>query len=263
MLYLPLRLPPVLLALLLGWALCSQEPRAGPHRFAMLHVSHFPNASLVQFWGNATLGDTVTHEMEKGGSPPTIRQLEFPEPPEVWAETLKGLKAYLEDFKNVVVLINHERGLSFPLTLTSSLGCELPGKGSAAHTFYEVSLNASVSFHFWPSPALWTSEWRGDLAAFTLKQLNRYNRTRYELQHFLQVTCVNYLKRKVPSFAPEQLISRPPPSASEQLIPSLHPSDRQVARSVRPLVMGIIVGIFTISGVAVGIFLCTGGGRRS
>ncbi|XP_028935435.1 endothelial protein C receptor isoform X2 [Ornithorhynchus anatinus] len=239
MLCLPLRLPPILLVLLLGRALCSREPRAGPHRFAMFHVSHFLNASVVRFWGNATLGDTVTHEMEEGGLPPTVRQLESPEPPEIWAETLKDLKAYLEDFKHLVELISRERGLSFPLTLTTSLGCELPGRGSAAHTYYEVSLNASASFRFRPTPALWDSEWRGDLAAFTLRQLNGYNRTRYELQHFLRVTCVNYLKRKAPHL------------------------EREGARSFTPLVMGIVVGIFIVSGVAVGIFLCTGGGRRS
>jgi protein C receptor (EPCR) len=32
------------------------------------------------------------------------------------------------------------------------------------------------------------------VATYTLRQLNAYNRTRYELQDFLQNTCVQYVK---------------------------------------------------------------------
>lgn len=35
------------------------------------------------------------------------------------------------------------------------------------------------------------------LVAFTLKQLNSYNRTRYEVQEFLQDTCVEYVQKRV------------------------------------------------------------------
>jgi protein C receptor (EPCR) len=33
------------------------------------------------------------------------------------------------------------------------------------------------------------------VVTYTLKQLNAYNRTRYELQEFLQDTCVQYVEK--------------------------------------------------------------------
>lgn len=37
------------------------------------------------------------------------------------------------------------------------------------------------------------------VAIYTLRQLNAYNQTRYELQDFLQNTCVQYVKEHLPT----------------------------------------------------------------
>lgn len=52
---------------------------------------------------------------------------------------------------------------------------------------------------FQPKTAIWVtgSQEPSKVANFTLKQLNAYNRTRFELQEFLQDTCVQYLEKHI------------------------------------------------------------------
>lgn len=49
---------------------------------------------------------------------------------------------------------------------------------------------------FQPETASWVAGPQADhtVVTYTLKQLNAYNRTRYELQEFLQDTCVQYVQ---------------------------------------------------------------------
>lgn len=90
-----------------------------------------------------------------------------------------------------------------PLTVSCSLGCELPEEeeeeGSEPHVFFDVAVNGSAFVSFQPKTAIWVSgsQEPSRAANFTLKQLNAYNRTRYELQEFLQDTCVQYLENHI------------------------------------------------------------------
>uniref|UniRef100_F6SPC2 MHC class I-like antigen recognition-like domain-containing protein n=1 Tax=Monodelphis domestica TaxID=13616 RepID=F6SPC2_MONDO len=198
---------------------------AVPTSFLMLQISHFRDPSSVQFWGNASLGGLATHTLEGGGHNITIQQLKPLESPEHWQQTKKQLLNYFEEFQVLVQLVNKERGVAFPLILRCSLGCELPPDGQEAHVFFEVALNGS-SF-----VTSLNQDHPIELYDFTLKQLNTYNRTRFELLEFLQETCVGFLKQH----------------------------GNRVSRSYTMLILGIIMGVFAISSVAVGIFLCTGG----
>lgn len=83
-----------------------------------------------------------------------------------------------------------------PLTIRCFLGCELPPEGSRAPTFFEVAVNGSSFVSFQPEAASWVAGpgVSSAVATYTLRQLNAYNRTRYELQDFLQNTCVQYVK---------------------------------------------------------------------
>ncbi|XP_043841037.1 endothelial protein C receptor isoform X2 [Dromiciops gliroides] len=227
---------------LFSWVICCQGAMEGSQSFHILQISHFWNQSSVQFWGNASLGGLTTHTLKGSGHNITIQQLKPLESPENWQQTKKHLLNYLDEFQVLVRLVNKERGVAFPLTLHCSLGCELPPEGQDAHVFFEVALNGSSFVSFQPEKALWSANpHQGhppELYDFTLKQLNNYNRTRFELLDFLQDTCVGFLR---------QHMDRVSGSVS------------QVPRSYTMLILGIIMGVFTISSVAVGIFLCTGG----
>ncbi|KAM4841910.1 endothelial protein C receptor [Thomomys bottae] len=233
---------PALLLLLPDWALCSQEDSDGPRSLHMLHISYFPDPYHVRHKGNASLGGHLTHTLEGPGSNITILQLQPLEDAESWGRTESRLQLYLYQFRTLVQLVHQERkgSVAFPLTISCFLGCELPAEGSSAHVFFNVDMNGSSFVSFQPETALWVASPQAPskVATYTLQQLNAYNRTRYELQEFLQDTCVQYVEKHVAMM-----------------------KGSQTGRSYTSLVLGVLLGCFIIAGVAVGIFLCTGGRR--
>ncbi|XP_007932785.1 endothelial protein C receptor [Orycteropus afer afer] len=234
-------LPLLPLLLLPSWTLCSQKASDGPRSLHMLQFAYFRDPFHVWYRGNASLDGLLTHELEGPGHNVTILQLQPLEEPESWAHTKRGLQRYLQDFHGLVQVVNKERSLTFPLVIRCFLGCEMPPESSKAHIFFEVTVNGSSFASFQPETALWVSQSQtpSKVASYTLKALNTHNRTRYELQEFLQDTCVQYVQ--------------------ENTTKNLKGS--QTGRSYTSLVLGVLVGSFIIIGVAVGIFLCTGGRR--
>lgn len=233
-------LPLLLLLILPGRALCIPETSDGTQNLHMLQISYFPDPDQVLYQGNASLGGQLTHLLEGQDSNITILQLHPLQEPQSWEHTEGNVRLYLSNFQNIVRLVHLERGVTFPLTIRCFLGCELPSEGSRAHTFFEVAVNGSSFVSFQPEAASWVagSQVSSSVVTYTLRQLNAYNRTRYDLQDFLQNTCVQYVK--------EHLTTK-----------TLKGS--QTSRSYTSLVLGILLGTFIIGGVAGGIFLCTGG----
>ncbi|XP_072487446.1 endothelial protein C receptor isoform X2 [Notamacropus eugenii] len=227
---------------LFSWVICCQGAMEGSQSFIILQISHFWDPSSVQFWGNASLGGLTTHTLEGSGHNITIQQLKPLESPEHWKQTKGRLLNYLSQFQGLVQVVSKERRVDFPLTLRCNLGCELPPDGKDAHVFFEVALNGSSFVSFQPEKVLWSASpdqsYPPELYNFTLKQLNNYDQTRFQLLEFLQDTCVGFLKQHMEVFS--KPVSR-------------------VSPSYTMLILGIIMGVFTISSVAVGIFLCTGG----
>ncbi|ELW69589.1 Endothelial protein C receptor [Tupaia chinensis] len=217
----------------------------GPQSLHMLQISYFRDSNQVWYRGNASLGGHLTHVLEGQNSNVTFLQLEPLQEPESWALTESRLQAYLHDFRNFVLLVHRERRLAFPLVIRCFLGCELPPElpaGSSARVFFEVAVNGSSLVSFRPETASWVASAQApsEVVTYTLRQLNAYNRTRYELREFLQDTCVQYVQKH---------------------FSTKNSTGSQTGRSYTSLVLGVLVGSFVIAGVAVGIFLCTGGRR--
>lgn len=236
-------LPLLPLLFLPGWALCSQKVSDGPRDLRMLQVSYFRSPSQVWYQGNATLGGILTHVLEGPGHNVTIQQLQPLQEPESWELTKNSLEAYLKEFQGLVQVVHQERGVAFPLIVRCLLGCELPPEGSRARVFFEVAVNGSSFMSFQPETASWMTrpQAASRVVTYTVEQLNKYNRTRYELREFLQDTCVQYVQKHITTH---------------------NLKGSQTGRSYTPLVLGILVGCFIIAGVALCIFLYVGGRRR-
>ncbi|CAM2119737.1 unnamed protein product [Caretta caretta] len=229
----------MLLLLLLVGALCHQGDGAALHTFTMIQLTHLPNSSAIEFWGNATLNGVLTHSLQGFNA----SQLLPLEPLPQWQERENSLQTYLHSFHAFVQVITKEREVQYPLHLRCKLGCQLSPDG-ASHSFYEVALNGDDFLSFWAANASWAllGHKEGDkLATFAHAQVSRYPQTTSELQSFLETTCVEFMRQH----------SKMDDARTEG----------QQRRSHAPLVLGITLGAFALAALAVGVFLCTGGRR--
>ncbi|XP_025956318.2 LOW QUALITY PROTEIN: endothelial protein C receptor [Dromaius novaehollandiae] len=221
----------MLCLLLLCGALACGADRAAPLAFTMLQLTRVSDGHS-DFWGNATLDGQLSHRLEGLN----LSQVLPLEPPAAWARRKEDVATYLDYFANVVKLINMERPINYTQSLCCHLGCRLFPNGTA-HSFYEVTLNGTAFLSFHVPTATWQRRWpRQDMVAiFAHRELMKYPQTTYDLQHFLNVSCVDVLRAQTAR------------------------TGKQSSRSHTPLVLGLTLGAFSLVGMAVGIFLCTGG----
>lgn len=148
--------------------------------------------------------------------------------------------------------------------LCCNLGCRLYPNGTA-QSFYEVTLNRTAFLSFHVPNATWERRWPGELpvATFAQEQLMKYPITTQDLQYFLNTTCVSILQQAQSArtglwwgwgqgrgHGGVALLS--PPSL-------LLLTGKVSSRSRTPLVLGLVLGSLVLLGMALGIFLCTGG----
>ncbi|XP_074768458.1 endothelial protein C receptor [Athene noctua] len=216
--------------LLLCGALGCGADQAAPLVFTMLQQTRVSKGISV-FWGNASLDGQLSHLLEGFN----VTQVLPLEPPDAWARRQQDVAKYLVYFGQLVKLFNMERPINYTQMLCCHLGCCLFPNGTA-HSFYEVTLNGTAFLSFHVPNATWQRRWPGKdiVAAFAERELMKYSETTQELQHFLNTTCVSILRAQ---------------SAW---------TGKQSSWSHAPLVLGLILGIFALLGMAVGIFLCTG-----
>ncbi|NXT29791.1 EPCR protein, partial [Syrrhaptes paradoxus] len=204
---------------------------AAPLAFTMLQWTRVSKGSSV-FWGNASLDGRLSHRLDGLN----VTQVLPLEPPDAWARRQEEVTTYLEYFGQLVKLFSKERPINYTQSLRCHLGCLLFPNGTA-HSFYEVTLNGTAFLTFHVPNATWERRWPGRdaVAAFAQRELMKYPKTTQDLQHFLNTTCVSILQAQSTGTV------------------------KQSSRSHAPLVLGLILGTLALLGMAVGIFLCTGG----
>ncbi|XP_034636406.1 endothelial protein C receptor-like isoform X1 [Trachemys scripta elegans] len=227
----------MLLLLLLVGTFCHQGDGAALHTFTMIQLSHLPNNSTIEFWGNATLNGVLAHSLQGFNA----SQLLPLEPPAQWQEMERSLQTYLKTFHAFVQVITKERPVQYPLHLRCKLGCQLSPDG-ASHSFYEVAFNGDDFLSFRAANASWVlpgNKEDDELATFTHAQVNRYPQTTSELQSFLKTTCVEFVRRHS--------------KMNGARIEGQH------RRSHTLLALGITLGAIALAALAIGVFFCTGG----
>ncbi|XP_009069361.1 PREDICTED: endothelial protein C receptor, partial [Acanthisitta chloris] len=202
-----------------------------PLAFTMLQRTRIHKGSSI-FWGNASLDGQLSHHLEGLN----VTQVLPLEPPEAWARRQKDVTTYLQYFRDLVRLFYKERPINYTQNLGCHLGCLLFPNGTT-QSFYEVTLNGTEFLSFHVPNATWERRWPGShtVATFAERELMKYTTTTQDLQYFLNTTCVSILQAQ---------------SARTGKLSS---------RSHAPLVLGLILGTLCLLGMAVGIFLCTGG----
>ncbi|NWI61164.1 EPCR protein, partial [Calyptomena viridis] len=204
---------------------------AAPLAFVMVQQTRVFKGNSM-FWGNASLDGRLSHVLEGLN----VTQVLPLEPPDAWARRQEDVATYLLNFSGLVKLFNKERPLNYTQSLCCHLGCRLFPNGTS-HSFYEVTLNRTAFLSFHVPTATWQRRWPGEhpVAAFAEVELMKYPVTTQDLQHFLNTTCVSILRAQGAA------------------------TGRRSGRSRAPLVLGLILGALSLLGMAVGIFLCTGG----
>ncbi|XP_025056616.1 endothelial protein C receptor-like isoform X1 [Alligator sinensis] len=232
-----------MLLLLLASALSCWGQEADPfplpalHTFTMQLLAEF-NRTTVQFLGNASLDGVLTHSLQ-GREASQHLPLESPDQ---WEKTKRSLETYLSYFEDIVHLAARERNVQYPLRLHCTLGCQLFPSGTS-QGFHEVSLSGEEFLIFLPqrppnaSWELQRPKENDPLGPFILKWLNSFPQTTSHLQAFLKTQCPDFMRKH----------------------PWRDSSKRRDARSHTSLVLGLTLGAFALAGLAIGIFLCTGG----
>ncbi|KFO56318.1 Endothelial protein C receptor, partial [Corvus brachyrhynchos] len=197
-----------------------------PLAFTMLQLTRVYRGNAM-FRGNASLNGELSHLLDEQN----VTQVLPLEPPDAWARRRNDVITYLRNFRQLVKLFHMER----PTNSAGGVGGFFPN--GTAQSFYEVTLNRTAFLSFHVPNATWERRWPGELpvAAFAQAQLMKYPITTQDLQYFLNTTCVSILQAQ---------------SAR---------TGKVSGRSRAPLVLGLILGSLALLGMALGIFLCTGG----
>ncbi|XP_003218416.1 endothelial protein C receptor [Anolis carolinensis] len=224
---------------LLSLALCHWAYGAESHNFTMVQYSYFPNKTLVESVGYATLDGTRTHTLESHNGHVNVSQLLPLETSDRWEMRRTQLHDYLSRLKALVYLLTLERNISYPLEVHCTATCQLSENGTSS--FFEVLLNKVEFLIFRGAKNGWEPLQETSEAIYASTNLNKYNETRGHVEFFLQETCINFIREHT--------------DVKEAL------TGKREGRPHTPLVLGIILGALAIMGFAVCLFLCTGGRR--
>ncbi|NXY37171.1 EPCR protein, partial [Pomatorhinus ruficollis] len=233
---------------------CPTSP-AAPLAFTMLQLTRVYMGNSM-FRGNASLNGQLSHVLEENN----VTQVLPLEPPDAWARRQEVVISYLKTFRQLVQLFNKERPTKCEWYPGDRGGC--PGKGSLFCTARARGwLSRDRRSERWGHGH---RRWPGDLpvATFAQEQLMKYPITTQDLQYFLNTTCVSILQTQSARTGLWWGWGWGQGHGGVALLSplSLSPLPGKVSgRSRTPLVLGLVLGSLVLLGMALGIFLCTGG----
>ncbi|XP_026546428.1 endothelial protein C receptor-like isoform X2 [Notechis scutatus] len=225
--------------LLQSWVLYHWAYGEGTHTFIMTLTANFSKGNSAKFVGNATLDGILTHSLEGRTEHLNVSQLLPLEAPNLWEQTESKLQKYLESFQGMVMILSKEKIISYPISIYCTKGCEVSENGT--RSFYKILLNGSDFLKFHTKSNNWEGLSNTLVADYTVKKLNQFQETTTNLQFFLQETCANFVR--------------------------MYTNNKEASTGQRegpshtPLVIGITIGALALMGLAVCLFLCTGGKR--
>ncbi|XP_042315113.1 endothelial protein C receptor [Sceloporus undulatus] len=231
----------MLLLFFLSWSFCHWAYGAESHTFTMVQHAYFSNDTSVKIVGHATLDGRRTHSLESHNDHVNVSQLLSLESSDCWELRRSRLREYLSQLKALVQVLTRERNVSYPLDVYCTAECQLSENGT--NNFYEVLLNKAKFLRFHAAKNHWKPLQKTSAAIYASTNLNKYNETSTDLQFFLQETCINFIREHT------------------DVKGALIGKHDGRSRSHTPLVLGISIGVLAVMGLAVCIFLCTGGRR--
>ncbi|XP_025025830.1 endothelial protein C receptor [Python bivittatus] len=225
--------------LLQSWALYHWAYGVETHAFITSLIANFSKEDSVEFVGNATLDRILTHSLEGRNKQFNASQL-FPlELPHLWKQRESNLQDYLQSLQALVMLFSKERNIPYPLSIYCTNGCQVSENGT--RSFFKILLNGTDFLKFHTNSNSWEDLANTSLANFTSNKLNQFSETTTNLQFFLQETCVNFVRTH---------------ATNNRAMTGKHKGHPHT-----PLVIGISIGALALMGLAVCLFLCTGGKR--
>ncbi|XP_034295496.1 endothelial protein C receptor-like [Pantherophis guttatus] len=225
--------------LLQSWALYHWAYGEETHTFIMTLTANFSKGNFAKFVGNAALDGILTHSLEGHNEQLNVSQLLPLEESNLWEQTESKLHKYLQSFQGMVMILSKEKIISYPISIFCTKGCEVSENGT--RSFYKILLDGSDFLKFHTKSNNWEGLSNTLVANYTSKKLNQFQETTTNLQFFLQETCVNFVK--------------------------MHTDNKKAITGQRegpshtPLVIGISIGALALMGLAICLFLCTGGKR--
>ncbi|NWU98931.1 CD1D protein, partial [Upupa epops] len=168
----------------------------GSCKLHLFHTFIFDNKKFVDVSAWGTLDDIVFAALQKYNLNILYRYpWVYPALPAAEWEYLQNLfRIYVH---NIILFLSSDARLSqttYPFVFQCMTGCNLYANGSYTK-FYHLAYNAHDFLSFNVDNSLWERQQESELAAEVERQFNTYTGFSGTLQHILNVTCVDHMKK--------------------------------------------------------------------
>ncbi|KAF1550995.1 Antigen-presenting glycoprotein CD1d, partial [Eudyptes schlegeli] len=186
----------------------------GSWKLHLFRTTVFYNTSSVDMSGWATLEDIVFVKLQKyTWNILYLQPWVYPALPAAEWENLQNLfRTYVQDFN---LYLSDDATLYqtfYPFVLQCATGCDLYPNGSYTK-FYRLAYNAHDFLSFDVDNSRWERWQESELAVQVEKQLNSFTGFSVTLQHLLNVTCVDHMKKFI-EYGRADLERQEPPVAT-------------------------------------------------
>ncbi|KAM6247726.1 antigen-presenting glycoprotein CD1d-like isoform 1-T1 [Spheniscus humboldti] len=186
----------------------------GSWKLHLFRTTVFYNTSSVDMSGWATLEDIVFVKLQKyTWNILYLQPWVYPSLPAAEWDNLQNLfRAYVQD---VILYLSNDARLyqtPYPFVFQDATGCDLYPNGSYTK-FYHLAYNAHNFLSFDVDNSRWERWQESELAVQVERQFNSFTGFSVTLQHLLNVTCVDHMKKFI-EYGRADLERQEPPVAT-------------------------------------------------